>query len=260
MAESPEQPGGAAPDAKKKWYLVGASVLVGGFLTAAGTWAFSLVSTAVDEAAESRTVPFNAQLAEATGACEAFVIEESLVDQVPVDANGDIDEEWITNNGGLQTTPRFLELTLVGADESVVINDISITDIEHHPVPFEATVIGECPPIGGETSAHILTLDYETRTTRLTDGQGKEVTVTVGGGATPEVIAIITPAVSEDTPLCYCTWRLEIAWTSATREGVVTADLDGQPVSLVASGSGNGHYHWFAEDGALRWNGDGLPM
>lgn len=241
-------------ESKKKWYWVGGSVLAAGFLTAAGAWGFNLIQSAVDNAAKSQTVPFNAQLAETDdGECEVFVIDESLVDQVKFDANGDIDESWIAKNGGLQSSPRRLELTLVGGEESVVINSISIVDIEHHRQPAEPTRIGECKPVGGDSGYRYLSLDFKTGTTELTDANstGKKEKLTVGGGAIPEVISFITPGVSEDNPLCYCTWRLEISWTSATREGSTIVDLDGEPISLVAPGDDNRVYHWI-EEGALR--------
>jgi hypothetical protein len=261
MAESNEPAAdGHASTTKKKWYWVGAGILAAGFLTAAGAWGFSLITSAVDGAAESQTVPFNAQLAEASD-CEVFLIDESLVEEVPVDADGEIDETWITENGGLQSSPRDLELTLVGSEEAVVINSISIIDIEHVPLPAEPTRIGECKPVGGESGYRYLSLDYNTGSTKLTDATDMDrvVKLTVGAGATPEVISFITPGVTETNPLCYCTWRLEIAWTSATREGKTVVDLDGEPISLVAPGDDNGHYHWIAEDGTLRWLGDGLP-
>ena len=115
--------------------------------------------------------------------------------------------------------------------------------------------------MGGESGYRYLTLDYATGTTTLTDamGTGEETKLTVGGGATPEVLSFITPGVSDTNPLCYCTWRLEIDWTSATHVGTTIIDLDGQPIALVAPGDDNGEYYWFDEDRTLRWLGDGSP-
>ena len=83
---------------RKKWYVVGGGVLAAGFLTAAGAWAFNAIPGWWDQ---QFGVPFNANLAEYTDACERFVIDESLVTEVPVDAEGNIDEAWVSAHGGM---------------------------------------------------------------------------------------------------------------------------------------------------------------
>ncbi|MGW9184779.1 hypothetical protein [Agromyces sp. NPDC055661] len=230
---------------RKKWYVVGGGVLAAGFLTAAGAWAFNAIPGWWDQ---QFGVPFNANLAEYTDACERFVIDESLVTEVPVDAEGNIDEAWVSAHGGMQTDPRLLTLSIVGNEEPVIINAISIVDVEEYPEPDSPVIVGECPPMGGEAPDRTMVLNFADRSTRIVDEEGETIRMMVGAGAEPEVLDIQAPS-TDDGIACFCSWRLEIAWTGANSgDGTLEVDLDGDPVVLVPTG--DWEFYWF-EDGEL---------
>ena len=165
-----------------------------------------------------------------------FVIDESLMESLPVDEAGQFDEEWILDTGGLQAPPRLLKLSLVGdQDATVVIDAISLEDVTEYPVPDTPVLMMECPPRGGDLADRTITFNFETGAAEISSGDGNVASsLTIGAGAEPEVLFFSTPDIDDATTGCFCTWKMNVAWTSASRDGKLIVDLDGRPVSLVS--------------------------
>ena len=228
MAKDGESSSGAKP-----WYWVAGGIAAAAFLGALGTQAFGWISDAVKSNVDT---PFNANLSEFTDKCEMFVIDESLMANLPVDEAGQFDEKWILDNGGLQAPPRLLKLSLVGdQDATVVIEAISLEDVTEYPVPDTPVLMMECPPRGGDLADRTITFNFETGVAEISNGDGNVASsLTIGAGAEPEVLFFSTPDIDDATTGCFCTWKMNVAWTSASRDGKLIVDLDGRPVSLVS--------------------------
>lgn len=240
---------------KKKWYLVGAGAVATAILAPAGAWAFNSIVGAIQSATD---VPFNASLAQTSDGCEEFIVDESLVGEIPpVDENGNIDEEWLTANKALQFSEQEITLTLVGDEsKSVIITDIRLTDVEAVAPPDSPAIVGECPPGGGMIEENTMRPDFESGTIEMLDPDGTQITaLTVGSGGSPEVFVIVHPAVTPEEPPCYCTWRIAIDWTSSSGKGTETLDLDGQPLATVSIGDAK--RYWFHEAVLHTYDGSG---
>jgi len=238
------QPNGSRK--KKRWYLVGAGAVATALLAPAGAWAFNSIVSAIQT---SNDVPFNASLAQGGDGCEEFVLDESLVREIPpVDENGNIDEEWLSNNKALESSLQEITLTLVGDEsKSVVITDVRLADVKAVTPPENPVVVGECPPGAGGLPTNTMRPDFESGAIEMLDPDGTEITaLTIGSGGSPEVFLIVPAVVTAEKPPCYCTWRIAIDWTSSNGKGTETLDLDGQPLSTVSTTEYAKRY-WFEE-------------
>lgn len=214
-----------------KWLLAGLGVFFAAILTAGGTWVFNSLTGALS----GGKAPFNANLSDYSDECEGFVIDRALLDEVELDGDSSIDEEWVAANGGLQAGPRLIQLSLVGSTESAVaINAITLTDVTEHALPGDPIVILECSPRGGDLADHSLHLDFASSSVSISSPESGQLDFPFRIDAgDPEVFAVTTTPADGGEAGCFCTWRLRVHWTSGSADGEEVVDIDGAAVAVV---------------------------
>ena len=233
------------PAVKKRWWIVGGTIVATAFLGALGTWFFTRwIAPILNGPFEPAPLAVFAD--EAPRDCDKYVIPESILADVPVEPVDDalpvlaeIDGEWVVDHGGLPAETRLIELTVHGTgDEAVVIHSIDLVDFERITPPEDLAVIYECLPVGGEMDVTTLAANFagDPPVLELTDPELRfPYQVSMDD---PEVFDVrISKGGDADEQACFCRWNLGITWSAGSEPNqlVIEGDTIGVATAITSS-------------------------
>lgn len=207
--------------------------------TAAGTALVGVVVTDVygritdGEPAEPLSV-----VASAVADCPGgrYLLPNGVHEQLPTWQQ--LDSAWVREHGGFDDDPTYL-LTIQGtSDRVVVLQALRVVDLERVDPSAQLVGVSKCFG-GGDLVPRRFHVDLDASPVSVTGLEGDVDIPGEGGDPAPEfpfTVSVADPEVFEVTienSHCFCTFELELAWTSGGVNGSTRVLLDGGPFAVA---------------------------
>ena len=184
----------------------------------------------------------------------SFVVPASLIDELP--ASSALDSRWVREHGGFDDSPDYL-LTVQGTGATAaVLHSLRVVDVERGAEPTEPIALTRCLG-GGDVEPRRFEVDLDAPQPTVNalagdldipgDGGDPAVTFPYSVDAGDPEVFWVTVANSD----CYCSFALELAWTSGGDRGTTRIELDGDAFTVAPFNPEVTAHYVYGEDDEL---------